>query len=156
MVCACTVRDGNWIPEQGDSQNVQVSLKSLQTKWVKVGTSAFMKEYANSGEASDPPLASENLEDSVSKATEKSFISLALYKIPKKFFSKKDTFRDGDTLDDRSCRLWPGAPHLEGPSDAPRRQGGEAALWMPDTISFSNSVLTFELKKSVKLIPTQV
>lgn len=50
-----------------------------------------MKEYANYGEASDPPLASENLEDSVNKATEKSFISLALYKIPKKFFSKKNT-----------------------------------------------------------------
>ena len=27
---------------------------------------------------------------------------------------------------------------------------------MPDSISFSNSVLTFELGKSVKLIPTQV
>lgn len=91
VVCACTVRDGNWIPEQADSQNVQVSLKSLNIKCVKVGTWAFMKEYANYGEASDPPLASENLEDSVNKATEKSFISLALYKIPKKFFSKKNT-----------------------------------------------------------------
>lgn len=99
-----------------------------------------------------PLLAAEILEDSDRDATEKNLTALTATEI----FQEGDFCGDRDTdwlTDPAPCR--PGAPQPDQLLGTPRLQGGEAVSWMPDRISFSNSLLTFELKKSAKLIPTQ-
>lgn len=99
-----------------------------------------------------PLLAAEILEDSDRDATEKNLTARTATEI----LQEGDFCRDRDTnllTDPALCG--PRAPQPDRPLGTPRLQGGEAVSWMPDRISFSNSVLTFELQKSAKLIPTQ-
>jgi len=76
-------RNGNWIPEQIDVQTVQVNLIILGKNTDKSWNFAFMKASTNSVVVLYLLSAIEILEDTVRDATERDFISLALYRMPK-------------------------------------------------------------------------
>lgn len=107
-----------------------------------------MKEYFNSVVVLYPLLAIKILEDIVRSTTERDLIPLALYKMSKKFFSKRDIFWDCDSYwMAKPAQFSLGAPQPDRLLNTPRFSGREAVLWTPGRMSFSNSVLTFELKK---------
>ena len=75
-------RNGNWIPEQIDAQKVQVNLGTLGKNRLSWNL-AFMKAYTNTVVVLYLLSAIEILEDSMRDTTERDFISLALYRMPK-------------------------------------------------------------------------